>query len=194
MGALFPQFFAGTPGSLRPEHFRLDKGKDGRASCPKAYCAYRLGYSGFATLPGTIRQTPAESFLLKRGVGMAFQRKKPAAIGVKAPYAGFVEPALVTLRCYPASGGFHRNQSSTATGADPFARHNGKSLVRSIGRPANQRARGYSVRHQAPAILMSAHTSQGEEVILFDDDRALMHLDFWSRLLDIYDPAASRQS
>jgi bifunctional non-homologous end joining protein LigD len=27
---------------------------------------------------------------------MAFQRKKPAAIGVKAPYPGFVEPALAT--------------------------------------------------------------------------------------------------
>ena len=27
---------------------------------------------------------------------MAFQRKKPAAIGVKAPFLGFVEPALAT--------------------------------------------------------------------------------------------------
>ena len=27
---------------------------------------------------------------------MAFQRKKPAAIGVKAPFPGFVEPALAT--------------------------------------------------------------------------------------------------
>jgi bifunctional non-homologous end joining protein LigD len=27
---------------------------------------------------------------------MAFQRKKPAAIGVKAPYPGFIEPALAT--------------------------------------------------------------------------------------------------
>ena len=27
---------------------------------------------------------------------MAFQRRKPAAIGVKAPYPGFVEPALAT--------------------------------------------------------------------------------------------------
>jgi len=27
-------------------------------------------------------------------VGDAFQRRKPAAIGVKAPYPGFVEPAL----------------------------------------------------------------------------------------------------
>jgi bifunctional non-homologous end joining protein LigD len=27
---------------------------------------------------------------------MAFQRKKPAAIGVKAPYAGFIEPELAT--------------------------------------------------------------------------------------------------
>jgi bifunctional non-homologous end joining protein LigD len=27
---------------------------------------------------------------------MAFQRKTPAAIGVKAPYPGFVEPALAT--------------------------------------------------------------------------------------------------
>ena len=25
---------------------------------------------------------------------MAFQRKKPAAIGIKAPYPGFIEPAL----------------------------------------------------------------------------------------------------
>jgi bifunctional non-homologous end joining protein LigD len=29
-------------------------------------------------------------------VTMAFQRKKPAAIGVKAPYPGFIEPALAT--------------------------------------------------------------------------------------------------
>src|ERR1700733_12738412 len=28
---------------------------------------------------------------------MAFQRKKPAAIGIKAPYPGFIEPALATL-------------------------------------------------------------------------------------------------
>jgi bifunctional non-homologous end joining protein LigD len=27
---------------------------------------------------------------------MSFQRKKPAAIGVKAPFPGFVEPALAT--------------------------------------------------------------------------------------------------
>ena|SRR3989442_975872 len=27
---------------------------------------------------------------------MAFQRKKPAAIGTKAPYPGFIEPALAT--------------------------------------------------------------------------------------------------
>ena len=27
---------------------------------------------------------------------MAFQRKKPAAIGVKAPYPGFIEPELAT--------------------------------------------------------------------------------------------------
>jgi bifunctional non-homologous end joining protein LigD len=27
---------------------------------------------------------------------VAFQRKKPAAIGVKAPFPGFVEPALAT--------------------------------------------------------------------------------------------------
>ena len=33
----------------------------------------------------------------KVGVGVvAFQRKKPAAIGVKAPFPGFVEPALAT--------------------------------------------------------------------------------------------------
>jgi bifunctional non-homologous end joining protein LigD len=27
---------------------------------------------------------------------VAFQRRKPAAIGVKAPFPGFVEPALAT--------------------------------------------------------------------------------------------------
>ena len=27
---------------------------------------------------------------------MAFQRRKPAAIGVKAPFPGFVEPALAS--------------------------------------------------------------------------------------------------
>jgi len=27
---------------------------------------------------------------------VAFQRKKPAAIGVKAPFSGFVEPVLAT--------------------------------------------------------------------------------------------------
>ena len=27
---------------------------------------------------------------------MAFQRKKPAAVGVKAPFPGFIEPALAT--------------------------------------------------------------------------------------------------
>ena len=27
---------------------------------------------------------------------MAFQRNKPAAIGVKAPFPGFIEPALAT--------------------------------------------------------------------------------------------------
>jgi len=33
---------------------------------------------------------------LRLGLTMAFQRKKPAAIGVKAPILGFVEPALAT--------------------------------------------------------------------------------------------------
>ena len=28
---------------------------------------------------------------------MAFQRRKPAAIGVKAPFPGFVEPALASI-------------------------------------------------------------------------------------------------
>jgi bifunctional non-homologous end joining protein LigD len=28
--------------------------------------------------------------------GVAFQRKKPAAIGVKARFPGFIEPALAT--------------------------------------------------------------------------------------------------
>src|SRR3982074_2962217 len=32
----------------------------------------------------------------KESSGMAFQRKKPAAIGVKAPYPGFVGPALAS--------------------------------------------------------------------------------------------------
>ena len=27
---------------------------------------------------------------------MAFQRKKPAAVGVRAPFPGFIEPALAT--------------------------------------------------------------------------------------------------
>jgi len=27
---------------------------------------------------------------------MAFQRKKPAAIGLRAPYPGFIEPKLAT--------------------------------------------------------------------------------------------------
>ena len=35
---------------------------------------------------------------------MAFQRKKPAAIGVKAPYPGFVEPALATSIAKVPSG------------------------------------------------------------------------------------------
>ena len=30
------------------------------------------------------------------GAVMAFQRKKPAAIGIKANYPGFIEPALAT--------------------------------------------------------------------------------------------------
>jgi hypothetical protein len=38
-----------------------------------------------------------ESTCFVRGVcGVAFQRKRPAAIGVKAPFPGFVEPALAT--------------------------------------------------------------------------------------------------
>src|SRR5712675_1564137 len=36
---------------------------------------------------------------------MAFQRKKPAAIGVKAPYPGFIEPALATSVDKVPSGG-----------------------------------------------------------------------------------------
>ncbi len=34
--------------------------------------------------------------VLLRGVVMAFQRENPAAIGVKAPYPGFIEPALAS--------------------------------------------------------------------------------------------------
>ena len=32
---------------------------------------------------------------------MAFQRKKPAAIGIKAAFPGFIEPALATLEKVP---------------------------------------------------------------------------------------------
>jgi len=35
---------------------------------------------------------------------MAFQRKKPAAIGVKAPFPGFIEPALATSIAKTPSG------------------------------------------------------------------------------------------
>ena len=43
---------------------------------------------------------------------MAFQRKKPAAVGVKAPFPGFIEPALATSAEKVPSGerwtqGFH---------------------------------------------------------------------------------------
>jgi hypothetical protein len=34
---------------------------------------------------------------VQRGLIMAFQRKKPAAIGIKAPYPSFIEPALADL-------------------------------------------------------------------------------------------------
>jgi bifunctional non-homologous end joining protein LigD len=37
-------------------------------------------------------------------VGMAFQRKKPAAIGCKAPYPGFIEPTLATTIEHVSSG------------------------------------------------------------------------------------------
>jgi bifunctional non-homologous end joining protein LigD len=36
---------------------------------------------------------------------MAFQRKKPPAIGVKASYPGFIEPALATSIDKVPSGG-----------------------------------------------------------------------------------------
>jgi bifunctional non-homologous end joining protein LigD len=35
---------------------------------------------------------------------VAFQRKKPAAIGAKSPFLGFVEPALATSIEKPPSG------------------------------------------------------------------------------------------
>jgi hypothetical protein len=49
---------------------------------------------------------------------MAFQRKEPAAIGVKAPYPGFMEPALASSpqsrRCQPATAGYSRMISVAA--------------------------------------------------------------------------------
>jgi hypothetical protein len=44
---------------------------------------------------------------------MAFQRKKPAAIGVKAAFPGFIEPALATsIEKVPnAPAGFTRSSS-----------------------------------------------------------------------------------
>lgn len=36
--------------------------------------------------------------------GVAFQRKKPAAIGAKAPFPGFIEPALATSMAGGAGG------------------------------------------------------------------------------------------
>ena len=51
---------------------------------------------------------------------MPSPRKKPAAIGIKAAYPGFIPPALATstTRYLLASGGFTRS-SSTATGSKP---------------------------------------------------------------------------
>jgi hypothetical protein len=50
-----------------------------------------------------------------RSVSVAFQRRKPEAIGVKAALPGFIEPARST-RCRPATDGFTRS-SSTAAGS-----------------------------------------------------------------------------
>src|SRR5690349_1904747 len=45
---------------------------------------------------GTARLLGRFSRLFFGVSGVAFQRKKPAAIGVKAPFPGFIEPALAT--------------------------------------------------------------------------------------------------
>ena len=45
---------------------------------------------------------------------MAFQRKKPDAIGVKAPYPGFIEPELATRREKCGSALFQFTLSGTA--------------------------------------------------------------------------------
>jgi bifunctional non-homologous end joining protein LigD len=46
--------------------------------------------------PERFNQCPFESALVAWSFVVAFQRKKAAAIGVKAPFPGFVEPALAT--------------------------------------------------------------------------------------------------
>jgi bifunctional non-homologous end joining protein LigD len=52
----------------------------------------------FRTSPTVTKAATATSNCLSRSASSdrAFQRKKPAAIGFKAPYPGFVEPALAS--------------------------------------------------------------------------------------------------
>jgi len=53
---------------------------------------------------------------------MAFQRKKPSAIGIKAAFPGFIEPALATSkRSQPATAGSTR-LNSTAIGSRSISR------------------------------------------------------------------------
>jgi bifunctional non-homologous end joining protein LigD len=48
---------------------------------------------------------------------MAFQRKKPAAIGVKAPFPGFIEPSLATaIEKVPTGACWIHEIKSTAIG------------------------------------------------------------------------------
>ena len=61
---------------------------------------------------------------------MAFQRKKPAAIGVKAPLPGFIEPALATsIEKVPSGRAMDsRNQVRRLPGPGAFGQRGGQDL------------------------------------------------------------------
>ena len=99
---------------------------------------------------------------------MAFQRRKPAAIGVKAPFPGFIQPCLPSRAARPPSGPLWIHEIKH-DGYRLMVRRDG-SRVRCFTRNGYDWARFSAIVEAAHRIKASSFLIDGEAVIARDDD------------------------
>jgi hypothetical protein len=118
---------------------------------------------------------------------MAFQRKKPAAIGIKAPFPGFIEPALATsiekvpsgarwlheikIRRLPGPGSSgersHQEPGAVTTGRSASARSPTTHGTSGLGRRSST-ARSSCRARTAPPTSRCCKTSCQDRFVAFD--------------------------